>query len=157
MRNLPRLAFVLFTGTVAVIFCTLLLSPGFLAADKRSSASRKEQVSIRKAKEINIRSYPGLPDARQFARMVSLDGHLLGRGFTDEQVKCRTNCLANQSFNLLGIIPPLFIHFHQFTRMNNKFLLFEALYGNYIDTLDLLINSSYNESGRLYERMHRII
>lgn len=93
MRNLPRLAFVLFTGTVIMIFCTLLLSPGFLAADKRPSASRKEQVFIKEEKEENRRAYsnPGLPSTQQqFGRLVSLDTYLLARSFTEEQVKCRT-------------------------------------------------------------------
>lgn len=86
MRKL-MLALVLLIGMTAAIFC-MLLSSGFLAVD-RSSASRKEQVSTREENEENRRpvSDPRLPNARQFARMVSLDAHLLGRGFTDEQVK----------------------------------------------------------------------
>lgn len=90
MRKLSHFAFVLLIGTTAVIFFTLLLSPSFLVADRKSSASRKGQVSIREEKEENRRSVSGsgLPNARlQFARTVSLDAHLLGRGFTDEQVK----------------------------------------------------------------------
>ncbi|XP_077263955.1 alpha-(1,3)-fucosyltransferase 7 [Temnothorax americanus] len=88
MRNLPRLVFILFTGTVTAIFCMLLLSSGFLAADKRPSVSRKEQMSIREEKEENGKSVfaPALLAQQQFARTVHLDAHLLGRGFTDEQV-----------------------------------------------------------------------
>lgn len=104
MRKLSQFAFVLLIGTTAVIFFTLLLSPGFLAADRKSSASRKGQVSIREEKEENRRSVSGLPNARlQFARTVSLDAHLLGRGFTDEQVKCCVTLhLVIQSFALCG-------------------------------------------------------
>ncbi|XP_011634119.1 alpha-(1,3)-fucosyltransferase 7-like [Pogonomyrmex barbatus] len=88
MRKLPRFIFVLLTGTTVAIFCMFLLSQSFL--DRRFLASRKEHVSIRGEKEEDKKSISdsGLPNAReQFARMASLDAHLLSRGFTDEQVR----------------------------------------------------------------------
>jgi len=122
MRKLPRLVFVLLIGTATAIFCTLLLSPGFLATDRRPSASRKEQMSIKEEKEENRRSVSGieLSDARQqFARRVSLDAHLLGRGFTDEQVKyCTILCIADSILypllaELISSFPSLFQYYEK--------------------------------------------
>lgn len=89
MRKFSRFAFVLLAGTTAAIFCMLLLSPDFLTADRRSSASRKEQVSTREEEKENRRSVTGTKSnaRQQFARTVFLDAHLLGRGFTEKQVK----------------------------------------------------------------------
>jgi len=89
MRKLSRLAFVLLTSMTAAIFCTLLLSSGFLTTYRRSSASRKEQVFTKEEKQENRGSVSAteLPNT-QFARTASLDANLLGRGFTDKQVKC---------------------------------------------------------------------
>ncbi|KAL0112208.1 hypothetical protein PUN28_011937 [Cardiocondyla obscurior] len=89
MRNLPRLAFVLFIGTAVTIFCTLLLSSGFLTADKKSSASRKGQVFIGEEREENKIFAPTLGPlnvSQQFLKMASLDAHLLRRGFTNEEI-----------------------------------------------------------------------
>jgi len=136
MRKLPRLVFVLLIGTTTAIFCTLLLSPGFLAIDRRPS--RKEQMSIKEEKEENRRSVSGigLSDARQqFARRASLDAHLLGRGFTDEQVKYCT--ILYRWFNTLPFTGRINFEFSIFISIlwerndNNNNLFYYLRYFNF--------------------------
>lgn len=73
-----------FFCTMAAI-CVLLLFSGFPAVNKRYSASRKRQTTVKETEGKDGRYASRQSNA---TKMTSFDKHLLERGFTAEQVKC---------------------------------------------------------------------